>query len=83
MMRDHELATKGGKIGQFDLLAARDDVSLIADQDNIIDSQIKKDDPAVNNVLQYLQATYGTDHLKELSDRELYQLYKRHALSSK
>jgi hypothetical protein len=31
MMRDYELATKGGKIGQFDLLAARDDVNLIAD----------------------------------------------------
>ena len=79
MIRQHEISTTQGKIGQFDVLAARNTVTLLNDSDSIIDAQIKRDDPAVENILQNIASKYGADHLKTLSDRELYSLYKNHA----
>jgi hypothetical protein len=79
MIRQHEISTTQGKIGQFDVLAARNTVTLLNDSDSIIDAQIKRDDPQVENILQNIANKYGADHLKTLSDRELYSLYKNHA----
>jgi len=45
MLLQHELTTSKGKIGAFDVLAARDTVSLLNDSDAIIDAQIKRNDP--------------------------------------
>ena len=81
MLRQHELSTIGGKIGNFDLLAARDHINLLSDQDSIVDAQLRRSDPSVDNELQRLQTAYGADYLKALTDRELYQLYKSHALA--
>lgn len=79
MIRQHEISTSQGKIGQFDVLAARNTVTLLNDSDSIIDAQIKRNDPQVDGILQNIANTYGADHLKSLSDRELYSLYKNHA----
>lgn len=83
MIRKHELSTSQGKIGQFDILAARNTVTLLNDSDAIIDSQIKRNDPEVDAILSQIAGIYGADHLKTLSDRELYSLYKNHAVASK
>lgn len=83
MIRKHELSTSQGKIGQFDILAARNTVTLLNDSDAIIDSQIKRNDPEVDAILSQIAGIYGADYLKTLSDRELYSLYKNHAVASK
>ena len=83
MVRQHELATTQGKIGQFDVLAARNTVTLLNDSDALIDAQIKRNDPQVDTILQNIANTYGAEHLKALSDRELYSLYKNHASVTK
>lgn len=83
MIRKHELSTSQGKIGQFDILAARNTVTLLNDSDALIDSQIKRNDPEVDAILSQIASIYGADHLKSLSDRELYSLYKNHAVASK
>lgn len=84
MIKQHELSTSQGKIGAFDVLAARDEiVSITANQDKVIDAQIKNNDPTVDKVLQQLASMYGSETLKNLSDKEIYSLYKNHSLSSK
>jgi len=75
MIRKHELATNQGKIGQFDVLAARNTVTLLNDSDALIDSQIRRNDPEVDAVLANIASIYGAEHLKSLSDRELYSFY--------
>ena len=81
MMRKHELSTKKGKIGQFDVLAGRDNVTLLGDSDAVIDAQIRSEDPRVDSTLQRLQSIYGADHLKTLPDSDLYKLYKLHVMT--
>lgn len=83
MLQQHEMATKLGKIGAFDVLAARDTVSLPQDTDSVIDAQLKNNDPEVDNTLARLAHIYGSEYLKNLSDREMYALYKTHAISGK
>lgn len=83
MIRKHEISTSEGKIGQFDVLAARNTVTLLNDSDALIDSQIKRNDPEVETILSNIASIYGADYLKTLSDRELYSLYKNHALVTK
>jgi hypothetical protein len=51
MIQQHEKATKDGKIGGFDVLAARDEVTILGDSDSVIDSQIKKNSSEVDNNL--------------------------------
>jgi hypothetical protein len=82
MLRQHELATNGGKVGNFDLLAARDAVTLLGDADAVVDAQLRNNDPAVDGVLQRLAGIYGSDYLKSLTDRELFQLYKSHSITT-
>lgn len=83
MVRRNEIATSSGKVGQFDVLAARNTVTLLNDSDAAIDSQIKRNDPEVDAILNNIASIYGADHLKNLSDRELYSLYKNHAIAGK
>ena len=80
MIRQHDLATKNGKIGQFDVLAARDNVTLLNDSDAVIEAQLRSEDPSVDNNLKAIKEIYGEEHLNSLSDTELYKLYKLHML---
>ena len=81
MIKQHSIATHGGKIGALDSLAARDAVTVLADADVVVDAQIRTGDGAIDQGLSHLAGIYGADHLKNLSDRELYALYKKHAIS--
>lgn len=81
LLQNHELATKGGKLGRLDVLVARDQVTRLSDQDSVIDVQISNDDPQIDQVLQAMQAQYG-EQLKGLSEREVYNLFKQHTLSA-
>lgn len=83
MIRKHEISTSQGKIGQFDILAARNTVTLLNDSDALINAQIKRNDPEVDAILSNIASIYGAEHLKNLSDRELYSLYKNHANAAK
>jgi len=83
MIKQHDLATKFGKIGAFDVLAARDIVSLPQDTDAVIEAQIKTNDPAVESTLTRISQIYGAEYLKNLSDTEIYALYKVHSISGK
>jgi hypothetical protein len=51
MIQQHERATKDGKIGGFDILAARDQVTLLGDSDAVIDSEIKSNSSSVDTKL--------------------------------
>lgn len=53
-------------------------MALLNDADYVLDERISSGD--VDSGLAKLQELYGTDHLKGLSDRELYSLYKQHAI---
>lgn len=64
MLRQHETATKIGKIGAFDLLAAKDEVSLLVDADAVVEAHIRKNDSTMEDMLQRLQSIYGAEHLK-------------------
>jgi hypothetical protein len=81
MIRIQNVERSTGKIGGLDLLAARDTVSIITDSDAMIDHQLKNNDPAVDSLLERLKEIYGADHLKSLTDSELYELYKRHSIA--
>lgn len=82
MIKQYDAATKGGKISNIDSIAARDSVTLLGDADVVVDAQIRAEDPTVDQVLSRLAGLYGADHLKSLSDREMYTLYKQHAISN-
>ena len=80
MIRRHENNTQG-KIGGVNVLAARDEVTIRDDSDRVLEAQLRLDAPEVGEQLSRLAGLYGADHLKSLSDGELYNLYKRHALN--
>jgi hypothetical protein len=55
MIKQNEMATSSGKIGAFDVIAARDEfASITSNQDKVIDAQIQSNDPQVEKVLQRL-----------------------------
>lgn len=80
-MQLNDQATKSGKISQVELLVARDQASLLANTDSVAEVQINSNDPVVDKTLAHLKDIYGEEHLKSISDRELYTLYKQHSPS--
>ena len=80
MIRRHEANTQG-KIGGANILAARDEITIRNDADRVLDAQLRQDAPEVGALLSRLAGLYGAEQLKSMSDRELYALYKRHALN--
>ena len=83
MLKQHEKSVQLGKIGSFDVLAARDVVNLPQESDFYLDAQLNRDDAEVEKNLSHLAQVYGTENLKNLSDREVYNLYKKHASINK
>lgn len=83
MLKQHDNAVQLGKIGFIDVLAARETVSLPQETDTFIESQLKRDGPDVQKTLSHLASTYGSENLKNLTDREVYNLYKNHAAANK
>ena len=83
MIKQNELATKFGKIGAFDVLTARDTVSLTQDTDKVIEAQIQSGSQEIESNLNRLAEIYGAENLKNMSDREMYGLYKTHAVTGK
>jgi hypothetical protein len=81
LIQMNEQATSQGKISQLDLLVARDAVTLLQDTDAVADAQIRVNDPIVDKTLAHLKTIYGEEHLKSISDRELFSLYKQHSHS--
>ena len=70
-----------GKIGTLDLMAARDQVTILSDTDSVLDAQISSNDKDVVTLLSNLKDIYGADYLKALTDVELYDLFKRHSFA--
>lgn len=81
LMQLNEQATKSGKISQVELLVARDQASLLQNSDSVAEIQINRNDPVVDKTLDHLKSIYGEEHLKTITDRELYSLYKQHSPS--
>ena len=79
MLKQHEQAVLQGKIGAFDVLAARDVVNLPSESDTFIEAQLNTDSSQVEKNLSHLASIYGHEQLKNMSDREVYSLYKNHA----
>jgi ApbE superfamily uncharacterized protein (UPF0280 family) len=81
MIRTNQRSVSSGRIGTLDSLAASDNVTVLADTDASIEAQIRQGDNRIDEGLARLQEIYGAEHLKSLSDSELYSLFKRHALA--
>jgi hypothetical protein len=81
MIQQNHQAVTEGKLGGFDLLVARDQVTLLGDSDTVADAQIRSNDPIVDQTLNRLKEIYGEEYLKNITDRELFALYKQHSLS--
>lgn len=76
----HSKNSKNGLISTLDLLSAKAKANIIADQDKVIAAQIKLNNNDVDDNLRKLQEKFGAEYLKSLSDKELYNLYKKFAV---
>lgn len=76
----HSKNSKNGLISTLDLLSAKAEANIIADQDKVIAAQIKLNSNDVDDNLRKLQEKFGAEYLKSLSDKELYNLYKKFAV---
>lgn len=83
MIKQHELSTKHGKVGHFDLLVSNGDLALSSVKNSSVEMQIIHDDRGIEQGLEQLKQIYGAEALKGISDTELYNLYKRHQASAK
>ena len=81
MLKQHEKSVSEGKIGAFDVLAARDNLNLPSQSDAFVEAQLNTDQAQVEKNLNTLASIYGHDQLKNMSDSEVYALYKNHAAS--
>lgn len=81
MLRQNERSQATGRLGNIEILAARDTVSITSDVDAVIEAQLKTGDSSIDEGLTRLQQLYGADHLKSLTDSELYELFKRHSIA--
>lgn len=61
-------------------MLARNNVKLAASHDRVMEAQLEENDPHVDNNLKKLQEVYGKEYLDNLSDRDLYALYRKHAI---
>jgi hypothetical protein len=82
MHKQFEQLSKKGSIGALDLLVAKSEANLLSDQDAILDAQLRLNDKEVDDNLKKLADRYGAEHLKNLSDNELYALYKKNSATS-
>ncbi len=72
------IGTKEGQLSGIQSFVARAEINELVSPDAVIDAQIRTNHPEIDESLKNLQDQYGADYLKKLSDREFYELYKRH-----
>lgn len=79
LQQRYDKLSLNGTLDPFNVLFAKADLQLVDSQKVIVDQQLATNDSSVDENLRKLLNLYGKEHVNALSDKELYDLFKKHA----